>query len=149
MGILSKIDFELIIPSDIDEIFKLITNYERFPEFFENQLKSVKIYDSNNSKVTTEETMVFSTLFKHELIQRSIHEHFAPNKILTKVISGPFENSTMEVLLDKIDEGTKISVKIELKLIFKYKILEPIIKKKYKIIFTALLYKINNIIQNQ
>lgn len=145
--LLSKLDFTVTLPADTDKLIALATDYKNFQKFFESQIKSVKIIESNNTETITEEILSFSTIFKHEIIQRSSHKQINPHVFLTKILSGPFKNSELQISYDKIDSGTKIQVSLNLQVDFKYKLLEPIIKKRYKTVLTGLLYKMNTIVQ--
>ena len=55
---------------------------------------------------------------------------------------------SINLILEKNETGTNVSVKINLKLSLKAIFLQPIIKKWYKRILTSSLYKMNNLINN-
>jgi len=65
------------------------------------------------------------------------------NKVETEIISGPAKGTIIESVFQKIDSGTKVVIKINLKLGLKYKLFTPIVKKVYKQMLTGVLYKIN------
>ena len=69
--------------------------------------------------------------------------------IKSKIIDGPFKGSVIQVVFNELDEGTIVSCEFELKIALKYKILTNIIKTKYKVILTSLLYKMNNLAMNE
>lgn len=146
---MSKINFSLTIPANTEKLIALATDYKRFSEFFESQLKSVKLIETNDVETITEEILSFSTYVKHEIVQRSSHRRIKPNTLFTKIIFGPFKNSELEIIFDKMDSGTKVTVMFDLKVALKYKLLEPIIKKRYKSVLTGLLYKMNTILQSK
>ena len=136
----------MYLPADSEKLIALATDYENFAKFFESQIKSVKILETKDDKTITQEVLVFSTIINREILQQSLHKKINPNKLHTAIILGPFKGSTLEVLYEKIGTGTKVTVDLDLKLDFKYKILGPIIKKRYKTVLTGLLYKMNNLV---
>lgn len=140
---MSRIEFYINLPSSSEKLVTIATNYEKFPLFFESQIKQVKILEAKNDETITEEILVFSTIFNHEILQKSIHKKINHNTLYTKIISGPFKGTVLEVIYEKKDVGTKVSINADLKLDLKYKILEPIIKKRYRTVLTGLLYKMN------
>lgn len=109
-----------------------------------NNIKSVKIIEQKENETITLEKMVFKTIIKNELEQKSIHKKLS-NKTLTEIISGPVKGTIVETTFEQLDGGTKVSVNIDLKLSRKVKILQPIIKKYYKSVIAGILYKINTI----
>ena len=50
------------------------------------------------------------------------------------------------IIFETNNSGSKVIIKINLKLVLKAKILLPLIKKFYKIAITSVLYKMNNMI---
>jgi hypothetical protein len=146
---MGKLEFSLNLPSLPEQLIKISTDYKQFISFFESQIKSIKILESTELETITEETLVFSTYINHKIIQKSSHKKISPNQLLTSIISGPFKDSKINVNFESIETGSKVSVLLDLHVSLKYKLLEPIIKRRYKTVFTGLLYKMNNVIQNQ
>ena len=145
---MSKLEFSMNLPSPPDKLIALITNYENYTKFFESQIKSINILETKNEETITEEVLTFSTIINHDITQKTLHKKIDSNKLYSKVLSGPFKDTILEVTFEKIDTGTKINVQLDLKLSIKYKILLPIIKKRYKTVIIGLMYKMNNIIQS-
>ena len=108
----------------------------------------MKILEKNNNDTKTEEIFFFKSLFNHEIIQISRHTT-KKNYIHTEVIEGPFKGSRIETFFDETESGTKVTVKADYKIGLKYKIIGPIIKQKYRIIVTGLLYKMNTMATNE
>ena len=146
---MSKLEFSLNLPSQPGQLIKLATDYQQFTAFFESQIKNIRILEHNESEIITEEKLVFSTYINHEIIQKSSHKQIGPNQLLTSIISGPFKNSKINITFGPIETGTKVTILLELHVSFKYKLLKPIIKRRYKTVLTGLLYKMNNSIQDQ
>ena len=136
--------FSMNVPAPIDKLIGLLEDFENLPMFLPDQLKSVRILEQNDNETKTEETMVFSTIVKKEIVQEAVHKKKNDNELITDIISGPAKGTTIQTIFLKTDTGTNVSFNIDLKLNLKTKILKPLIKKYYKIILTAVLYKMNN-----
>ena len=54
------------------------------------------------------------------------------NQTHSEIIFGPFKGTIVNVVFEKNETGTKVSVNADYKIALKYKILSPIIKQKYK-----------------
>lgn len=135
--------FVIDLPCSPEKIFNIATNYERFKDYFPAQIKEIKILEIKNKKTITEETLQFLTIMKTSITQTVEHNIIDANKIENKVLSGPLEGTILTVVFEKIENGTKVIVEYDLKLKTKYFILEPIIRKRYRNVLTALLYKMN------
>jgi ribosome-associated toxin RatA of RatAB toxin-antitoxin module len=139
------IDFSTDIPIKIDPLFQILTDYSKLKELIPSQVKECKILQKTNEETITEELLTFNTYFKKQkIIQRTSHKIFEPYTILNSTIDGPFKGSTLEIILEEKDEGTKVNLKGKCKVSLKYRILSPVIKKYYKMACVSLLYKINN-----
>ena len=138
------LEFSLDLPAQPNQLMKLTEDYENLPKYLPDQLKSVRIIEKNETETKTEETVVFSTLIKKKIIQQALHKKISGNKLNTEIISGPAKGTTIQTTFLKTDAGTNVSFNIDLKLNLKTKILKPLIKKYYKIILTAMLYKMND-----
>lgn len=140
-----KFDFIMTLPANQEKLFTIATDYKKFQRFFPQQIKHINIVESNKNEIITEETLFFSTIIKKDILQRTIHKKLSENTLESRVITGPFKNSTLVVSFDKIDVGTRISVNMDLRIDLKYRILSPIIKKRYRTVLTAFFYKINTL----
>ena len=138
-------DFSTVIPINTVKLFQILTNYTILKELLPDQVKECKIIQQNEEETVTEELLVFNTYFKKQkIIQKTSHKIFEPYTILNSTIDGPFKGSTLEIILEEKDEGTKVNLKGKCKVSLKYYVLYPIIKKYYKTACISLLYKINN-----
>lgn len=142
---MSKFDFDILLPASQEKLIDIATDYKNFQRFFPQQIKHINILKSNEHETVTEEVLFFSTMLKADISQQTIHRKILPNKLESKVISGPFKNSILMVGFNKADSGTHVIAYVDLKIDLKYRILSPIIKKRYKTILTALFYKINTL----
>ena len=138
------LNFSINVPAPIDKLIKLSEDFENLPMFLPDQLKSVRILEQNDNETKTEETIVFSTIVKKEIVQEAVHKKKNDNELITDIISGPAKGTTIQTIFLKTDAGTNVSFNIDLKLNLKTKILKPLIKKYYKMVLTSILYKMNN-----
>jgi len=134
-------EFTLNLPCSKEKLFKIATDFENFNKFVPNA-RSISIIKKEDGKIFTEEKIV---ALKHEFLQKSVHE-IKENEISTKILEGPMKGTTVNSFFDEIDTGVKVYVNGEIKVGLKYKFFEPIIKRKYKIALTAVLYKMNTAI---
>ena len=141
---MANLEFSLDLPAQPNQLMKLTEDYENLPKYLPDQLKSVRIIEKNETETKTEETIVFSTIIKKEIVQEAIHKKKNDNELITDIISGPAKGTTIQTTFLKMDAGTNVSFNIDLKLNLKTKILQPLIKKYYKMVLTSILYKMNN-----
>ena len=119
--------------------------YVILPDCFSNEEVNNRIeLEQNDNETKTEETMVFSTIVKKEIVQEAMHKKKNDNELITDIISGPAKGTTIQTIFLKTDAGTNVSFNIDLKLNLKTKILSPLIKKYYKMVLTSILYKMSN-----
>jgi len=141
---MGKLEFSLNLPTQPQQLMKLSENYEKLSKYLPDQLKSVKIIEKNENEVKTEEVIVFTTIVKKEIVQQAIHKKIDEDKLITEIISGPAKGTIINTVFKKSDSGSKIIFDMDLKLELKAKILQPLIKKYYKMILTCVLYRMNN-----
>ena len=143
---MANLEFSLDLPAQPSQLMKLFEDYENLPKYLPDQLKSVKIIEKNETVTKTEETVVFRTLIKKVIVQQALHKKISDNKLNTEIISGPAKGTMIYIMFETNNSGSKVIIKINLKLVLKAKILLPLIKKFYKIALTSVLYKMNNVI---
>lgn len=136
------------LSSDLNKLMKCITDFENYPNLLPEQLKSIEILENVDNQIFTREEIFFSTIIKKPFEQKSVHKIIMPDKLETEIISGPAKGTKLYLLLEKRDSETTVKIKIDLKLGLKAIVLQPLIKKWYKRVITALLLKINNIVNN-
>lgn len=137
-------EFEITLAANKDKLFAIATDFETYKKLLPDQILDVKITQKNDGEIVTEETLLFASVIKKEITQQSRH-HITDNNIVdSNIISGPLNGSKVHAQFDTSNDGTKVSISIDLKIALKYKILSPLIKKYYKIILRALFYKMNN-----
>jgi hypothetical protein len=128
----------------VEYLEKILTDYETFSNYLPRQIKSIKIIESNNNQVTTEDTIVLSSIVKNTIYQQSIHQQISHNKLNTKIISGPAKETEINLILNDNGNKTEIEIDIELKLSLKAKFLGPIIKLWYKRVIQGVLFTMEN-----
>jgi ribosome-associated toxin RatA of RatAB toxin-antitoxin module len=136
--------FSLNLPTQPEQLMKLSEDYENLSKYLPDQLKSIKILEKNEKETKTEEIIVFKTIVKKEIIQQTIHRKSSSDKLVTEIISGPAKGTIIYTIFEKNDSGSKVIFEMNLKLELKAKVLQPLIKKYYKMILTSVLYRMNN-----
>ena len=116
---------------------------EEFFNYFPMQIKDVRITKQDDNEIITEEKIVFSTIIKNVISQKSLHKKISDNELVTEIIDGPAKGSIINVICNQIDSGIEVKFVVDLKLSLKAKFLTPLIKKFYKKYLTALVLKFN------
>jgi len=142
---LTKLHFSLSLQASPEKLIELATDYKKFIEYLPDQIIKINILEKTDEYTITEETLLFKTIIKNQIIQKSKHTKINSNHLKSEIISGPFEGSTINAIYNLINPGTKVDVQAEIKIPLKYRILVLMIKKVYKIWLTSILYKMNNI----
>ena len=140
---MTNLQFQTSSPIEPEKLMSYITNFEYYQKFFPNQIKEVKILDRQNNEITTEETIIFSTLIKSAFVQKSHHKLMSDKELFTEIIEGPAKGSIIKIICTKNDQGSQIKFDLDLKLSLKAKFLKPFIKKLYKRYLIAIVYKIS------
>ena len=140
---MTNLEFSLDLPSQPSQLMKLSEDYENLPKYLPDQLKSVRIIEKNETETITEETIVFITLLKRNIVQQASHIKNNDNQLITEIISGPAKGTKIITLFEKNDSGSRVSFQLDLKLNLKAKILQPLIIKYYKMVLTSVVYKMN------
>ena len=140
---MTNLQFQTDSPIEPEKLMSYITNFEYYQKFFPNQIKEVKILDRQNNEITTEETIIFSTLIKSTFVQKSHHKLMSDKELFTEIIEGPAKGSIIKIICTKNDQGSQIKFDVDLKLSLKAKFLKPFIKKLYKRYLIAIVYKIS------
>ena len=137
-----NLQFSINVPIKPEKMMKFITDFEYYRNYFPAQIKEVKILDKRNNEVITEERIIFSTLIKNEIVQKSQHKLISNKELCTEIIDGPAKNTIINIICVENERGSEIKFNINLKLSLKAKFLAPFIKKLYKRYLTAIIYKI-------
>jgi len=143
---MSKLTFSLELKSTPEELIKLSTDYGNFSKFLPDQLQNVKIIEQKeNGDVITEEIIRFTSIFKKDFIQQTLHKKNIDNEIKSEILSGPAKGTISIITYTKNDSGSIANVEINLKLGLKYKILILAINKWYKQFLWGTLYRMDRV----
>ena len=140
---MANLQFQTNSPIEAEKLMSYITDFECYQKFFPHQIKSIKILDRQNNEITTEETIIFSTLIKSAFVQKSHHKLVSDKELFTEITEGPAKGSIIKIICTKNDQGSQIKFDVDLKLSLKAKFLKPFIKKLYKRYLIAIVYKIS------
>ena len=140
---MANLQFQTNSPIESEKLMSYITDFESYQKFFPHQIKNIKILDRQDNEITTEETIIFSTLIKSAFTQKSHHKLMSDKELFTEIIEGPAKGSIIKIICTKNDQGSQIKFDLDLKLSFKAKFLKPFIKKLYKRYLIAIVYKIS------
>jgi len=140
---MSNLEFILFSKLLPEKLINYIMDFEYYPKYFPTQLKDVKITKQEGNEIITEEKIVFSTLVKHVIEQKSLHKKISDKNLVTEIIYGPAKGTIVNITCNQINSGSEIKFVVDLKLSLKAKFLRPLIKKFYKRYLTALILKIN------
>ncbi len=140
---MGNLQFSTNSPLKPEKLMSFIIDFEYYKNFFPGQLKEIKILDRQNNEITTEESVIFTSLLKSSFVQKSCHKLISDKELLTEIIEGPAKGSVIKVICIENDQGSVVKFDVNLKLSLKAKLLEPFIKKLYKRYITAVIYKIN------
>ncbi len=141
---MSELNFKISLIGNSKNYITLMSEYEKFPTYLPQQLKSIKIIQKTSEYTITEENIFISSIIKKNIIQQTKHFNSNDNLVTSQIISGPANGSTLSISFDDQDDKTTVSVSLNIKLGLKYKLLMPIIKKSYKIFILGILYKMQN-----
>ena len=138
---MGHLEFTITSKLSPEEFFNYFLDFEYYPNYFPDQIKDIKITQQNDNEIITEEKIVFSTIIKNVISQKSLHKKISDNELVTEIIDGPAKGSIINVICNQIDSGIEVKFVVDLKLSLKAKFLTPLIKKFYKKYLTALVLK--------
>ena len=141
---MSEIKFSLNLAATSEKLMQVATDYSNLSKYCPQQLKSIEIVEQNNDGIITEEIISLS-MFKKEIKQKTLHKNSSNNKLHSEIISGPAKGTTINILYEKMDSGTKVMININLKISLTFKILQPLIEKYYKLMMTSILFRMNTV----
>lgn len=134
---MTELEFTKQYSVDIEKIMQIITDHDVVLKLLPPQFAG-NILEKTVDSVLVEETINIS-LIKSKIVQRTIYKKINSNLFEIRIISGPAKDSTVKILMDGINRTTKITIKADLKLGLKYKILMSFIKKRYYLIIEQFL----------
>ena len=145
---MSKLEFKTSSTLNSKVLIKHIMDFEYYSKYFPLQIKEVKIIEEKNNEIITEEKIIFRTLVKNVIEQKSLHKKISENKLMTEILEGPAKGTVVNIFCNDVSSGSEITINMELKLSLKAIFLKPIIKQFYQKYLTALIFKITNRVES-
>jgi hypothetical protein len=145
---MSKLEFKTSSTLNSKVLIKHIMDFEYYSKYFPLQIKEVKIIEEKNNEIITEEKIIFRTLVKNVIEQKSLHKKTSENKLITEILEGPAKGTIVNIFCNDVSSGSEIIINVDLKLSLKAIFLKPLIKKFYQKYLTALIFKITNRVES-
>ena len=82
---MSKLEFKTSSTLNSKVLIKHIMDFEYYSKYFPLQIKEVKIIEEKNNEIITEEKIIFRTLVKNVIEQKSLHKKTSENKLITEI----------------------------------------------------------------
>ena len=96
-----------------------------------------------------EKNLIQQTLFvnsiKKEFKIELIHKQLSPNSFISEIISGPIKGTKSVITISQKNDKTEISVNVDLKLNFKYKLFKSILLKKLDSVNSTIFNRLENL----
>ena len=124
-----KFSFTKIVNVDRDNIFNVITDFENLSKIFPKYFKSLKIISKSGNITKLEEELEFLGKKLNVTVDHIVEE---PDKHTVIMLDGPGKNTKFEEMFEKMPEGTKITVDVDLVLNGKFKVMGFFAKKQIK-----------------
>jgi hypothetical protein len=145
---MSKLEFKTSSTLNSKILINHIMDFEYYSKYFPLQIKEVKILEKKDNEIITEEKIIFRTLVKNVIAQKSLHKKISENKLMTEILEGPAKGTVVNIFCNDVSSGSEITINVELKLSLKAIFLKPIIKQFYQKYLTALIFKITNRVES-
>ena len=124
-----KFKFVKTVDADRDKIFKVITDFENLAKIFPKYFKSLKIISKSGNVTKLQEDLEFLGKKLSVTVDHIVEE---PDKHIVIMLDGPGMDTRFEETFEKVSEGTKITVEVDLVLNGKFKVMGFFAKKKIK-----------------
>ena len=124
-----KFSFTKIVNVDRDKIFNVITDFENLAKIFPKYFKSLKIISKSGNITKLEEELEFLGKKLNVTVDHIVEE---PDKHTVIMLDGPGKNTKFEEIFEKMPEGTKITIDVDLVLNGKFKVMGFFAKKQIK-----------------
>ncbi len=124
-----KINFVKIIKADRDKVFEISANFKDFQKTLPQYFPSIRVRSERDDVAIVEEHVM---LAGRELVMMTKHVTKYPEFHEVFVIGGDAKGSHILEKYEKVPEGTKITVEVDLKLQGKLKIVGFLGKGKIK-----------------
>ena len=143
---MTRINFEKIVKAERNKVFEIATDYKQFQKTIPQYFTSINVKSSRGNVTVIEEHLSLAgfelvMMTKHVIKFPEIHEVF--------VIGGDAKGTHIVEKYEKIPEGTKITVDIDLKLRGPLKIVAYFGKSKITQGFSRIMDEFAKIAENQ
>ena len=108
-----KFSFEKLVNSQIQKIFDIVKDYEKYQKLLPQYFPSVRILSTRNDVSVVEEHMI---LGNKELVMMTKHVIQEPNLHEIFVIGGDAKGTHIVEKFEQIPTGTKMLVEVDFKL---------------------------------
>ena len=143
---MTRINFEKIVKAERDKIFKIVTDYEKLQKIIPQYFISIRVISSRDNVTVIEEHL---NLAGYELVMMTKHVIKFPEIHEVFVIGGDVKGSHIVEKYEKIPEGTKITVDVDLKLRGPLRIVAYFAKSKITKGFSRIMDEFAKIAENQ
>ena len=143
---MTRINFEKIVKAERDKIFKIVTDYEKLQKTIPQYFISIRVISSRENVTVIEEHL---NLAGYELVMMTKHVIKFPEIHEVFVIGGDAKGSHTVEKYEKIPEGTKITVDVDLKLRGPLRIVAYFGKSKITKGFSRIMDEFAKIAENQ
>ena len=106
-----KFSFTKIVDVDRDKIFNVITDFENLAKIFPKYFKSLKIISKSGNVTKLQEDLEFLGKKLSVTVDHIVQE---PDKHIVIMLDGPGKDTRFEETFEKVSEGTKITVEVDL-----------------------------------
>lgn len=106
-----KVCLERFSKINRDTIFALSTDIEEFPKIMPKYFKSLKIRSTSNSELFVSEEINF---LGFSLCVKTRHKISPPNLHEIHILTGPLKNSVFSEKYDEFENGTKVTIHVNL-----------------------------------
>jgi len=142
---MTKFSFEKIVKADRKKVFDVVANYEEFEHTLPQYFPSIRIRSKRGNTAVVEEHLKF---YGKELVMMTKHVTKYPEIHEVFVIGGDAKGSHFYEKYERVPEGTKISVDVDLKLTGILKIAAFFGKEKIARGFSKILDEFAKIAEN-
>ena len=142
---MTKINFEKVIKAERNKVFDITANYEQFQKTLPEYFPSVNIRSTRGNTAVIEQHI---RIAGRELVMMTKHVTQYPKVHEVFVIGGDAKGSHILERYESIQEGTKITVDVNLKLKGRLKLLAFFRKDKLKKSFTKIIDEFAKIAEN-
>ena len=126
---MSKLEFKILSTLNSKTLIEHIMDFEYYSKYFPLQIKEVKIIEKKENEIITQEKIVFKTLVKNVIKQKSLHKKISENELITEIFEGPAKGTIVNIFCNDVSSGSEIIINVDLKLSLKANISKTIYKK--------------------